>query len=96
MLRQLEESAVKETDLNHTIARTFEYSPGQTEKRIYRLGDYFDSIELLHDEPNKTLRLTFHAREGVDSRWKDLLMAVLRALGKRFAGITVEFPRQLT
>jgi hypothetical protein len=92
----LEEATVKAVDLDHTITRTFEYLPGETEKRIYRLGDYFDSIDLLHDELNSRLKVTFRVRQDVDSRWKDLVMAVLRSIGNRFSGISIEFPRRAT
>ena len=96
MLRQLGEAALRETDLDQTITRTLVYGPGEVEKHTYRLGDYFDSIELLSDEPNSRLKMTFHIRQDVDSHWKDLLMAVLRSLGKRCSGISIEFPRQST
>src|SRR5207245_6093981 len=62
------------------------------ESDVYRLGDYFESVELLPDEPNNKLSLTFHARQGVDSHWKFLIATVLRSIGNRFAGISVEFP----
>jgi len=94
-MRELEKVAVKEIGPNHTIIRTMKSGHGEPERMVYRLGDYFENIELQHEESNRLI-LTFHARHDVDSRWKDLLMAVLRALGKRFAGITVEFPRRQT
>lgn len=94
MLRQLEETAARETNLDHTVTRTLEHGPGEVERHTYRLGDYFDSIELRQDEPNGRLQLIFHLREAVDSRWKDLLMSVLRSIGGRFRGTSIEFPRQ--
>ena len=93
MLRRLEEMAAKEIDLDHIVTRTVEYEPGETEIRAYRLGDYFDSIGLLEEESNH-IKLIFQVRKNADSRWKDLIMAVLRSLGKQCVGITVEFSRQ--
>jgi hypothetical protein len=92
MLRQLEAVTEEAINLDRIITRTL-VQGGETEKRLYRLGDYFDSIELTHDEPHNRVRLTFHARKDVDSHWKGLLMAVLRSIGNRVIGISVEFPR---
>lgn len=96
MLRPLQETAVRETDLDHTITRTLEYGPGDIERHTYRLGDYFDDIQMKQDEPHCRLEITFHIRQDVDSHWKDLVMAVLRSLNKSFSGISIEFPRRST
>jgi hypothetical protein len=94
ILRQVEEITIKEIDLDHTIIRTLQYLPGEIEKLTYRLGDYFERIEMLPDEVNKRLELTFYARHDVDSHWKGLLVAILQSIGTRFAGISVEFPHR--
>jgi hypothetical protein len=96
MLRPLQEMALRETDLDHTITRTLEHGPGEIERQTYRLGDYFDSIRMQQDEPHGSLEIVFHIRQDVDSRWKDLMMAVLRSLNKSFAGISIEMPHRST
>jgi len=44
-----------------------------------------------HDVRERWVKLTFHLREGVDSHWKDLVMAVPPAVAGRFSGTSVEF-----
>jgi hypothetical protein len=95
-LRPLREMAARETDLDHTITRTLEYGPGDIERQTYRLGDYFDNIQMQQDEPHGRLEIVFHVRQDVDSHWKDLVMAILRSLNKSFADISIEFPPRST
>jgi len=96
ILREVEEAAAKEVDPAHIVTRTLHFFSAEAEMESYRLADYFESVELLPDEPNNKLRLTFHTRQGVDSHWKFLIATVLRSIGNRFAGVSVEFPRQST
>jgi hypothetical protein len=96
MLRPLQEMAVSETDLDRIITRTLEYGPGEVEIETYRLGDYFDSIQALYDDPYDRIKLIFHVRQSVDSHWKYLLMTVLRSINKSSDGISIEVLRQST
>jgi hypothetical protein len=93
-LRQLEEMAVKEIAPDHIIVRTVQC--GDIHHETYRFGDYFESVDMYPDESTGTIQMTFHARQGVDSHWKGLLMAVLRSIGKSAPGISVEFPHKST
>jgi len=92
----VEEAATKEVSSDHVVTRTFHFLSAGAEKEAYRLGDYFESVEVLLDEPNNDLKLTFHTRQGVDSHWKFLISTVLRSIGNRFTDISVEFPSQST
>jgi hypothetical protein len=96
ILRQVAEQAAQEVGLDRIVTRTLHYLSGEVERQPLRVGDYFESIEVLPDELNSSLWLTFHVRQGVDSHWKYLIMAVLRSIGNRFPAISTEFPHHAT
>jgi hypothetical protein len=91
-LRKATEVASEFTRPDEKITRTIKTFPGgveQVEKRAFRLGDYFDSVELVASEPDdpKTFSIIFHIRRGVDSTWKPLVLAVLRAISDGVPGV---------
>lgn len=92
-LRKATAIAREMTRLDEEITRTFITSPGGIERRevrAFRLGDYFDRIELLPSESDNSasFTLTFRIRHGVDSSWKALLVAVLRTISESVPGIS--------
>lgn len=80
--------------LNHPdseITRIFVTMPGGgEEKRDFRIGDYFDRIELMYSgSSDASFSLTFHIRGGVDSSWKAVLVAALQAIRESAPGVKV-------
>jgi hypothetical protein len=94
MLRRSEESARTRIDPNDVVFRAVRHFPGGAERRTtetYRLGDYFERIELHPDTSPSQLsfRLVFYIREGVDSHWKHVMMSVLRSIVEDLSGVSV-------
>lgn len=85
-LRHSQELARQRIRLDRIIEKTFRSFPGGVEKRIhkeYRLGDYFDSIELTDADSrgeSPSFKVIFHVHGSVDSFWKDLVVTVLRSI----------------
>lgn len=91
IVRKATEVARHVTRPDEEITRTLRTYPGGNERleiRAFRLGDYFDKIELLPDESGdaSSFKLVFQIRQGVDSSWKPLLVAVLRAISEGVPG----------
>jgi hypothetical protein len=76
------------------ITRTFRTFPGGIERRqiaSYRIGDYFDRIDLIQNESDPlSFELVFHVHQGVDSTWKALIVSVLRSINDDLPGISVK------
>ena len=93
ILRQAKELASKRIDLGEIVPRTLRYFPKGVEKRIvesYRLGDYFEKIELADEATDDlSFKLIFHPRQGVTSYWKDLMMAVLKSISDSSDGVVI-------
>jgi hypothetical protein len=91
-LRTAIELAERVIHPNTEIVKTILTLPGgveKREKRAFRLGDYFNEIELLPNEADAppSFVLVFHIREGVTSFWKDLLMTVLHEISENVSGV---------
>lgn len=68
--------------------------PGGIEERLeerYRIGDYFDDIEIsgVSGDP-LSCQIIFRVREGVDSFWKALIDRVLSRV-RSAAGVSIRF-----
>jgi len=89
----VEQCAKERISLDDEVARVWQSFPDGVERRTtkyYRLGDYFDSIELIHSQSEiLSLKLIFYPKEGVSTYWKALLMGVLRSISKGLNGASV-------
>lgn len=86
-LRRSQEFTKERIALDEAIHKTFRTYPGGVERlehRSYRLGDYFDRIELQSDVAGGpfSFALVFHTHQDVDSYWKDLVVAALRRISE--------------
>ena len=93
-LRRLEELVKRQTDPDGTIAKVSMCYPAGVEKvtvKEHRIGDYFEKIELLHEDSadNLSVKVVFHVRQGVDSYWKDMMFRILRTGCEGLTGLTV-------
>jgi hypothetical protein len=101
ILRRSAVLAKRWTDHNETVIQTIRRFPGGVEETVvynYRLGDYFDSIELQPGTMDEafSFQLVFRLRRGVESGWQYLVMAVLRAITDAMPGASVTSIRQPT
>ena len=92
-VRKATEVARHVTRPDEEITRTFRTLPGGMERlevKVFRLGDYFDKVELVTSESDEpaTFTIVFHVKQGVDSSWKPLLLAVLRTISEGVPGIS--------
>jgi hypothetical protein len=91
-LRKVIEFAECVTHPNTEIVKTIITRPGGVERRevrAFRLGDYFDKIDLLPNESDSSasLSLIFHIREGVTSFWKDMVVSLLQEISGNVPGV---------
>lgn len=87
-------AAKSATDLDGTVTKTFQYLSDGVETRrseAYRLGNYFDRIDVKEAKDGSSLTLTFWVRPSADSLWKDLVMAILRSIRDSVGAFSVEF-----
>jgi hypothetical protein len=71
------------------IPKTFITLPGEREERLFRMGDYFDKIELKPSESgdSASFSLLMYIGESASSFWKDLLMEALQTLRECAPGV---------
>lgn len=80
-------------DLNYVFKINSYTWPGGVETvstNEFRMGDYFEKIEISNDPPNG-LKLTFHKLPGAGNYWKDLLVRTVTLVrdkkGTRYATV---------
>jgi hypothetical protein len=92
-LRQAELLAQKEIDLNKTVEDIVISYPDGVEQRTteyYRLGDYFDRIQILdHPDDSQFFELVFHPRLDAGKYWKDLVEITIVSIGKSAPGVWI-------
>jgi hypothetical protein len=99
-LRQAMELARTCIHPDNEIVKTFRTFPAGVERRevrAFRLGDYFDGIQLIREESDGPLsfRLIFRVSQSVrDNYWKDLLVAVLRSVSDGLPGVSTSIMRE--
>lgn len=71
--------------LDEIISKTVISVPGGKEILKSRLGDYFNSIELLPDESTSFI-ISFNRKESTDSFWKDLVVSTLMRIVDSVSG----------
>lgn len=82
MLRAGEHLARTESALDRVSTVVSFSFPGGVERRVersYRIGDYFDRIEIgnLMSE-GRSFEMVFHVRPDAGRYWKDLIVGILR------------------
>lgn len=90
-LRTATEFAQHRVRPDEEITRTHVTFPGGVERRevrAFRLGDYFDTIELLSGSSGESFTLTFHVNPGAGADWKYLIVSVLRELNESARGVS--------
>lgn len=94
-LEQIQELLHKRTSLDAVQVFMRTSSPGgvrKTEEIPYRIGDYFQHIEISPLENDAAaLRIMFHRRPDAGRLWKDLMVKILRSAQE--AGANVELER---
>lgn len=83
------EIAKNESEPDRVVTFIVRAFPNGIEKRYeekYRIGDYFDKIEI-SDVTDNSFEIAFYVREGVISKWKDLSVGLLSKM--REAGCEV-------
>lgn len=82
-LRICEQKVRGRIDCDRIVTRTWRRFPRGVEKKTvkkYKLGDYFDSIELIPSKIENSFNLIFYPRQGADPYWKDLIIAVMQSV----------------
>lgn len=78
------------TDVVHRFPNGVE----QQEEVKYRLGDYFDGIQVIHAPANtKSFKIVFQVRQGAGRFWRDLMADVLRSIRSSSANISTSIAR---
>lgn len=89
-----ERVATRKADLDSVITNVIRRYPRgveKTEEVKYRLGDYFDGIQIVDDksDDNRSFSLVFHPRADAGRFWRDLMAAVVTTVSASVDGISV-------
>lgn len=90
-LRLAEQMAAEKVALDNIITDVIKAYPGgveTTRTERYRLGDYFDQIQILAGSSSQSFRLVFHRRADAKRFWRELIAEVLRSL-RESTGISI-------
>ena len=87
---------IRPDEVIHRTFLTFPRGIEQRNVRSFRLGDYFDNVELSEiDDDQSSFLIVFHVSQGVESYWKDLVSAILRTISDTLPGASATpFVRQ--
>jgi hypothetical protein len=91
-LQKAESIARSEAEPDKVIRDVARTTPGGAEKLVtttYRIGDYFQSVQVCPDERN-AFRIVFYPRPNAGRYWKDLMAGVLRAIRDSAEGVSIK------
>ncbi len=82
--REVANNRIQPDELIHKTFRRFSGGAEKIEHEFYRIGDYFDRIEVACDPQVDPLSITlvFHVRKDADPYWRDIVVAVLRSISE--------------
>lgn len=96
-LRAAERVAAEKSSLDRVITDVVHRFPRGVEQREevkYRLGDYFDGIQVLRAPANaKSFKIVFRVRQDAGRFWRDLMVDVLRSIRSSSSNISTSVGR---
>jgi hypothetical protein len=90
-LQKAESVARSEAEPDRVLKDAARTTPGGVENIVttyYRVGDYFQSVQVFPDEQN-AFRIVFYPRPNAGRYWKDLMANVLRAVRDSAEGVSI-------
>jgi hypothetical protein len=90
-LRSVRQFVINEMEINSVyidISRSYPNGIEVQKNRSYRIRDFFDTIEAIPSITDRSIRIIFHLRSGVDRYWKDVAARFLQSI-KELGNVTV-------
>jgi hypothetical protein len=71
------------------VARTGPRGVEKVTTTYHRMGDYFKSVQIRHDDEQTAFSLTFYPFPNAGRYWKDLMADALRAIRDSAQGVSI-------